>query len=297
MRRTAWFLMLLLLGIMLTSCFLNKEDITVNRYAMIYSVDYSIPDGLNDLDNTVYDGIDMETTFQSLGFTGEHKQNSTRAEILEDINARADLEVTSEDDVTLFYFSGHGSTDGELSYLYPYLSGGTPGAISSTELMAALAEVPGQKVIILDICNSGGFVPDTGYDVDGLPESYTGAVFPAAFFQSWDRFFSQEDIASMYPSIHVISAAGMDELSYESDSIRNGYYTYYLLKALGYAHGSNTVDEDAVAADGNGDGYVTLSELYGTTFTLFTEESPVDYYYSHISGGPYDPVLIDYFPD
>ncbi len=294
MRRTARFLMFLLLGIMLTSCFLNKEDVIVNRYAMIYSVNYSGADGLKNLENTVYDGIDMETAFQALGFTGSHTQNSTKAEILADIDAQAD--VSTADDVTLFYFSGHGSTDGELSYLYPYLSGGTPGAISSTELMEAMAAIPGQKVIILDICNSGGFVPDGGYDVDGLPESYTGVVFPAAFFQSWDRFFSQADIASPYPSIHVISAAGMDELSYESYSIRNGYYTYYLLKALGYIHGTNTVDEDAVAADGNGDGYVTLSELYGKTFELFRASGDMNYY-SHISGGPYDPVLIDYFPD
>ncbi len=273
----------------LSSCFLVQDDYTVNRHALIYSVDYG-NDNENTLDNTVYDGIDMENAFTELGYVGTHRQNPTNTDILDDIAAHA--LIAGETDITLFYFSGHGYEDEGISYLVPYYDGGYD-VISSQELYEALDAVDGQKIIILDICNSGGFVSSSGYDVDGLPEDYGTTLSPSAFFESWTRFFSQEDIALEFPDIHAISAAGRDELSYEHDTIQNGYYTYYLLETLGYDHETNTLDITEMFADSDGDGDVSISELYGNTFDHFSDHVTLPYY-SHISGGPIDPILIQY---
>ncbi len=281
-------LILLLIMISLTSCFLNQEDMTVNRYALIYSVDYA-DDPPIALPLTEYDGDDMEIVFvEKFNFIGEHIPNPTKAQILSDITLQET--IADSTDITLFYFAGHGGivADETVIYISRYVY------ITTDELFEALAEVPGQKVIILDSCNSGGFVSSSGYDVDGLSENYYKDLSPSAFYQSWVRFFSQADIALEYPDIHVISAAGDDEGSSDV-GWTNGYFTYYLLVALGYDHEAETVDLSSVSADSNQDGYVTLSELYGRSFELFTENRNIYMdYYSHISGGPIEPILIDY---
>jgi len=64
-------------------------------------------------------------------------------------------------DVSYFYFTGHGIWVNNISYLCPtevnYFSPLTT-YISVDELEAALSAIPGTKVIFLDTCHSGGFI-------------------------------------------------------------------------------------------------------------------------------------------
>jgi hypothetical protein len=233
-------------------------------------------------------------------------------------------------DTLLFYFSGHGalfkndgvtySTDDEQvinssfygqALIYPEEASSfyEDDVIFPSQLFARLqATGAGTIIVILDICNSGGFVLDRGHEVDGLPENYTDD-WPAAFSLSWERYFRQNGEDNPYPNIHVISAAGKNEESMDEQSsvlfselLDNGVYSYYLLESLGYNHSLNTPTV-SISADMNHDGIVTLSELYNQTFNRFQSEylrvidgdpevsSESWSYYPHITGGSGDPIL------
>jgi uncharacterized caspase-like protein len=64
-------------------------------------------------------------------------------------------------DVSYFYFNGHGIRVNNISYLCPtevnYFLPMTA-YISVDELETALSTIPGTKVVFLDSCHSGGFI-------------------------------------------------------------------------------------------------------------------------------------------
>jgi hypothetical protein len=68
-----------------------------------------------------------------------------------------------DNDISYFYFSGHGylDTGSNISYLCPSdtsLAIDTSTMISVDELESVLSTIPGTKVVIIDSCHSGGFI-------------------------------------------------------------------------------------------------------------------------------------------
>ena len=62
-------------------------------------------------------------------------------------------------DISYFYFSGHGSRVGNTSYLCPTDTISSVDLdISVDELESTLSAIPGTKVVFLDTCHSGGFI-------------------------------------------------------------------------------------------------------------------------------------------
>ena len=62
-------------------------------------------------------------------------------------------------DISYFYFSGHGSWLENISYICPAdITSFVDSAISVDELETALSAIPGTKVVFLDSCHSGGFI-------------------------------------------------------------------------------------------------------------------------------------------
>lgn len=64
-------------------------------------------------------------------------------------------ENADENDVSIFYYSGHGSRDLNNEYLFVY-----DGVISDVEIDEKLDNINGRVIVILDSCYSGGFVED-----------------------------------------------------------------------------------------------------------------------------------------
>ena len=67
----------------------------------------------------------------------------------------------SENDISYFYFSGHGGYTGvfKVSYILPTdVDDSIDSAISINELEMDLSAITGTKVVILDSCFSGGFI-------------------------------------------------------------------------------------------------------------------------------------------
>ena len=171
----------------------------------------------------------------------------------------------TENDVSLFYYSGHGWEDGSL--MGTDAEGIAPGSLRST-----LDGIPGRKVIIVDACYSGklieeeqvvqrgmalgGAAPDGG--TEGKAEAFVSS-FQAAFRPRLRGALNANDY-------FVITAARANETSMEdyisSGGCRKcmGVFTYYLCLGLGYdgVSGQQTV----MNADSNGDATVSVQEAY-----------------------------------
>ncbi|RLE15192.1 hypothetical protein DRI96_00280, partial [Candidatus Aerophobetes bacterium] len=141
-----------------------------------------------------------------------------------------------QDDVLLFYFSGHGTyyydqspideTDGYDEYICPYdmditdLSTG----IRDDELEDWL-NVGINGVVTLDTCNSGGFIKLNGLTskciiVPGLSKK---AITKGDGFTK-----DLQDISNLV----TLTACDDNESAEESTSLQHGVFTYYLLEAL-----------------------------------------------------------------
>lgn len=199
-------------------------------------------------------------------------------------NLTADVETISslanEDSTFLFYFSGHGFSGSELSSIFSNIpfSNSEPdkgdkydewvflyGSINNqgiSNLGAALSDdmlnditssIPtNRKIIIIDACNSGGFIGNQD-SVDGFPQNiYTGEKDNLSLFSVIGRYFSftttnSADVAAN--NALVIAAAGELEYSWEYAGYGHGAFTYFLLSS-------------PENADFNHDGYITVLECY-----------------------------------
>ena len=232
----------------LASC---SFEITAARYALVYgAADY--PGTANDLGYPDNDAQDMTAALSAGGWTihAASYPAATRLQIAGDI---ADLAMLVDPDSTvLVYFSGHGSADvSGTTYIIPT----DEDPISPSELLSWLDALPCRnKILILDTCYSGGFVTDTG-TLDSAPQNYgvyddgTGGYPLLAALGSYSELLAYAFQSYDPATPMVVTAAGSQELSYESGTYGNGVFTYFFLEA-------------AASGDLDGNGFVTLQEAY-----------------------------------
>jgi hypothetical protein len=217
-----------------------------------------------------------------------------------------------QNDLFLFYFSGHGMQDAATSppreYVVPLGAltwqadplnppkgsyvGVEAFSLRDDEMGSYLGALPtNRKVLIFDTCNSGGFIGNR-LEADAIPPVYTGTnagVTPAVISAAIAVFFSFPTSStglSPYDAT-VIAAAGRDEFSYEAGApFSHGIMTYYLLQA-------------GQSGDLNHDGHVTVSEAYSLIKAGIDQQwnsdpgviAAQETFAPHISGGPIDFVL------
>lgn len=232
----------------LSSC---SFEITATRYALVYgAADY--PGTVNDLAYPDNDAQDMAAALSAAGWVIRETTQPTvdKAVIQADIAALAgDVDA---DSTVLVYFSGHGSADvSGNTYIIPT----DENSISPSELLSWLDALPCRnRILILDTCYSGGFVTDTG-TLDSAPQTFgvyddgtDGSAILAALGSYSDLLASAfESYDPATPM--VVTAAGSEELSYESGTYGNGVFTYFYLQA-------------ASRGDLDGNGFVTFQEAY-----------------------------------
>ncbi|MCK5031341.1 MAG: caspase family protein, partial [Thermoplasmatales archaeon] len=105
-----------------------------------------------------------DTEFSEIWYTtGLSATKSNILQAITNIFAEADY-----NDVSYFYFTGHGIWVNNISYLCPtevnYFSPMST-YISVDELENALSSIPGTKVVFLDSCHSGGFIGKRREDI------------------------------------------------------------------------------------------------------------------------------------
>ncbi len=253
----------------LSTLFSCSLEITATRYALVYgAADY--PGTAQDLSYTDADASDMRDALTTAGWevrSAIPDGTVTKSQILTDIASL--IGEVDPDSSVLVYFSGHGTIyNGEaaISPTDSVVYSGPPDILAnysidtdllispSTQLSALDALPCRNRILILDTCYSGGFVTDTG-TLDAAPQNFgvyddgtDGSAILAALGSYSDLLASAFD--SYDPATPmVVTAAGSEELSYESGTYGNGVFTYFFLEA-------------ASRGDLDGNGFVTLQEAY-----------------------------------
>ncbi|MGA2612776.1 MAG: caspase family protein [Spirochaetia bacterium] len=225
-------------------------------------------------------------------------------------NISADIQayfqnVVGPNDVFIFYFSGHGMQvtssppveyfvpEGAVQYLNSQWVGVPSLSVADYELGSMIGTLSTKRrVVILDTCNSGGFIGNS-LEADSIPPASLGSAggvsIPTllAALANYLNFSSNASGLSPYGDGMVLSAAGRDESCYEASSPYNhGIMTYFLLQA-------------PQSGDLNHDGHVTVAEAFSLAKagvdTDWNGNSAVqtagETFEPRISGGPIDFVL------
>jgi len=189
-----------------------------------------------------------------------------------------------ENDISYFYYMGHGSSYEGVSYLWPTdsLLTSYDNDISINELEAALSAIPGTKVVILECCHSGGFIGK------GKGEIIISKEELKSFNDEIINVFSQADSKGLLTSnqYKVLTSCLSSQIAFyyvpgEGDEgCPFGEEPFSLFGgALCEACGYDTYTHP-YPADGNGNGEITLQEAY-----IYTDErvkdaaAELNYYY------------------
>ncbi|MCX7025862.1 MAG: caspase family protein [Spirochaetes bacterium] len=234
------------------------------RHALVVGVaNYEDPD-INDLMVPDDDANSMAACFTEDGYTvvTQIDAAATKDGILAAIAAWDSL---PEEAMVLVYFSGHGfraetASGDDMEYIAPWDTVVSPSVdiatlISSEELLDALESIQSRhRILILDSCFSGGFIPDGSGGVDFAPERFDPASGPPYDYPGYGilSFETMARIAigsfgSGDRSVIVLSAAGSGESSWEDGT--HGIFTAGLLASR-------------TRGDKDGDGFVTTSEAF-----------------------------------
>lgn len=233
----------------------NEIDFDANTTfrALTIGQTYENHPTLNHLVAPAYDGTNLEHALQldSRSWQVTKLYNLTADEIHAAI--RSTFAGATVNDVSLFYYSGHGGSGGTLM--------GMTGSITPYQLRQTLDQIPGRKIVILDCCHSGGMISRSGtmavMSMGADVRAANSAVIAAFSGGGMLRSRSATDLAAS-PYL-VMTACRSEELSYEWKG-RYGLYTYYLCMALGY--NIDTASGGIAPADADGDDVVTFEEAY-----------------------------------
>jgi len=190
------------------------------------------------------------TTFSNIGYLKDWQ--ATKSNILQSISST--FSSADSNDISYFYFSGHGSRVGNNSYICPAdITSFTDSAISVDELEAALSEIPGTKVVFIDACYSGGFIgksmDETITSKEKL-ESFNDEVINA-FSQAQPKGLLTTNQYKVLTSCHYYQECWEIQPE-EGDPF--GVFTMALCEGCGYY--------SSYPADTNLDNMVSLQEAY-----------------------------------
>jgi len=222
------------------------------KYALIIgNTDYSDP-GLAKLSAPGKDAEDFARVLQDkeIGAFDNVKVivNQTSAAVIEAIDEFFDQK--KPDDMLVFYFSGHGIRDGAgslyLAFMNTIRSRLRSTAIKSEYIREAMDQSRSKRqVLILDCCNSGAFPQGTKAELGG-------SMGMTRAFQGYGRF--------------VLTASDATQFAWEGDKVigetDNSLFTHFLVKGL------------EGEADNDGDGRITVDELYDYAYDQISRVTP-----------------------
>lgn len=200
------------------------------------------------------------------------KKNIRAEEILSSISST--FGNASYNDVSLFYYSGHGANsvgaDGNPTSYHAALVGTFQTYVSIARLKTELDKIPGKKVIIIDACHSGQFIAR-----DGTMTQVSSSAFNS---QVVNLFANDDQLSGDVNRTAVVLAADSSELLSEeapafidraddTNFAKSGYYVITACRS----------EEKSVSTgyDSNGDGKIdryfglfTYGLCYGNGWNL-----------------------------
>ena len=200
------------------------------------------------------------------------KKNIRAEEILSSISST--FGNASYNDVSLFYYSGHGANslgaDGNPTSYHAALVGTFQTYVSIARLKTELDKIPGKKVIIIDACHSGQFIARDGTMTQ---------VSSSAFNSQVVNLFANDDQLSgdVNRTAVVLAADGSELLSEEAPAFIDRAGDTNFAKSGYYVITACRSEEKSVSTgyDSNGDGKIdryfglfTYGLCYGNGWNL-----------------------------
>ncbi|MBV9624441.1 MAG: caspase family protein [Acidobacteria bacterium] len=230
-----------------------------DKWALVIGVG-KFHDGRLNLQYTTKDARDFAAALTDVNY-GRFRQDHVRLLLDQDAttrNVKSELNQLARkagrDDLVVIYLASHGSArEGDLggvNYVVTYdTETDDPDGLYATALpMVELVNAVRNRVksrravVILDTCHSGGAL------TAGARGFKVAAVNPSAASDDTLNGLRQGEGRA------VLTSSRVDESSYESSKLHNGYFTFYLIQALKQGHGRDPIDKlysnvrDAVAA-------------------------------------------------
>lgn len=209
-----------------------------------YPGEYSALDGP---DNDAYAMRKMLAMWPRTAYNSTVRINVTTNDMISSISSA--FAAADSNDVSLFFYSGHGTPDGSLC-------GTSNTFLSVGELRDCLDRIPGTKIVMLDCCYSGAHI--------NKGEEASASDFNNAVIRAFSAM-PKGDLATN--GYIVLTASSKDQesssLSYVGSDFWFGAFTYGVCLGSGY----DMVDDIACTAwaDSNSDNKITLYECYTDT--------------------------------
>lgn len=232
--------------------------------------DYVLYAPTNDMHAVAFCLRQMQTTKYSVS----EKANLTCNELVQTIAST--FSSATEDDISFFYFSGHGDTDGALI-------GSDLSTLSPSKLKNCLDGIRGRKVIIVDTCYSGALldaiVNSSGSQKSRMTAQNSSREAASSFVSSFVSAFSaKKRTSTASASYYVMASCRSDEEAEEGYVISNnsgkymGFFTYALCVGCGWNGILNRSVEPA--ADTNDDGVITFNEAFSYAYNWALIKNP-----------------------
>ena len=200
------------------------------------------------------------------------KKNIRAEEILSSISST--FGNASYNDVSLFYYSGHGANslgaDGNPTSYHAALVGTFQTYVSIARLKTELDKIPGKKVIIIDACHSGQFIARDGTVTQVSSSAFNSQV--VNLFANDDQLFGDVNRTAV-----VLAADGSELLSEEAPAFIDRAGDTNFAKSGYYVITACRSEEKSVSTgyDSNGDGKIdryfglfTYGLCYGNGWNL-----------------------------
>lgn len=192
----------------------------------------------------------MLNTMSATGYQVTYRIDLSASGILSNITSA--FSGATSNDVSLFYYSGHGLLTSDSDWLGS-LCGVDDQFVNPTALRNRLDTIPGKKIIIIDACHSGNMI---GKSADTASTDAFTQQFINAFANS-----AKSNLAT--GGYYVLVAASKTQSSYETNV--GGVYAGMFTRGVCYGSGWNEISSSRLSslnADANGDSFVALNELY-----------------------------------
>jgi len=133
------------------------------------------------------------------------------------------------EDVSLFYFAGHGTNDGVNTYICCYDSRNQDysGDLVDYELVEMLESVRGQKIVMIDSCHSGGLLY-TRSKQSGVARVKSGT--PP---EELEAGITEKIGALAIEGYEVMTACAVNEVAWGYPELEHGVFTHFLLERSG----------------------------------------------------------------
>ncbi|MDD6050238.1 MAG: caspase family protein [Clostridiales bacterium] len=177
---------------------------------------------------------------------------------------RDTFSAATANDVSLFYFAGHGANAVGTSYHGALVGTGTT-YLSVSKLKSVLDQIPGKKIVIIDSCHSGQMIGRSAGA--GVSKSDLNAFNSQVVSTFAQQSRSADNLANS--GYYVITAAHSTEesvnMGYDADEDgiidkHFGLFTYSLTRGSGWNMATNKTRN--LSADSDGNGEITLHEAF-----------------------------------